>query len=31
MRPMVTIIGDSLAWYGKDEQGGRHVFLSAIL
>ncbi|KAK4442354.1 hypothetical protein QBC34DRAFT_418854 [Podospora aff. communis PSN243] len=23
MRPLVTIIGDSLAWYGKNEQGGR--------
>ncbi|KAI0484921.1 hypothetical protein GGR56DRAFT_662814 [Xylariaceae sp. FL0804] len=23
MRPLVTIIGDSLSWYGMDEQGGR--------
>jgi uncharacterized protein YcgI (DUF1989 family) len=23
MRPLVTIISDSLAWYGEDEHGGR--------
>lgn len=23
MRPLVTIISDTLAWYGQDEQGGR--------
>ncbi|KAK0644670.1 hypothetical protein B0T16DRAFT_332498 [Cercophora newfieldiana] len=23
MRPMVTIIGDSLSWYGENERGGR--------
>lgn len=23
MRPLVTIVSDSLAWYGKDENGGR--------
>jgi len=23
MRPLVTIISDSLAWYGQDENGGR--------